>query len=110
MVVFEVFSLCKTIFKFDINITNIASIDITLCLYYNIWKCFYLLYGLEEPEVVARMSSVRKVFLSFRQNSQENTCVGLSFAFCNKAAGWRSITSFNTESGRGAFLSTLREL
>ena len=40
----------------------------------------YLLYVLEESEVVARKSSLKKVFLKISQNSQENICAGFSFA------------------------------
>ena len=32
-----------------------------------------------DKEAVARRCSVRKVFLKTSQNSQENTCVGVSF-------------------------------
>ena len=35
--------------------------------------------NIEKPEVFARMCSVKKVFLKFWQNSQENTCLGVSF-------------------------------
>ena len=63
---------------------------------------FLSTYVLEESEVVARKSSIKKVFLNIPQNSQENICARVSFE--KKAAGWRPATSLNTESGTGAFL------
>ena len=38
----------------------------------NIWTRFYLLYVLEESEVVARKSSLKKMYLKILQYSQEN--------------------------------------
>ena len=59
-------------------------------------------YILEESEVVAWKSSMKREFLNIPQNSQENICAG--FSFCNKTAGWQSVTSLNTESCTCAFL------
>ena len=44
------------------------------------WTNFYLFYELEELEVVAQKSSIKKVLLNIPQNSQENICAGVSFA------------------------------
>ena len=43
-------------------------------------------FELEESEVVARKSSVKKVFLKIPQNSQENICprVSLQYLFCKR--------------------------
>ena len=46
----------------------------------NTWTSFYLLYALEESEVVTWMSSLKKVFLKIPLNSQENICAEVSFA------------------------------
>ena len=46
----------------------------------------FLLTLLEKSEVVARKSSIKKVFLKIPQNLQEN--VGSRVSFCNKALGW----------------------
>ena len=39
------------------------------------------------PEAVARRCSAKKLFLKTLQNSQENTCVGVSFSIKWKASG-----------------------
>ena len=39
------------------------------------------------PEAVARRCSAKKLFLKILQNSQENTCVGVSFSIKLKASG-----------------------
>ena len=44
------------------------------------WTSFYLLYALEESEVVTWKSSLKKVFLKIPLNSQENICAEVSFA------------------------------
>ena len=46
---------------------------------------FLLLHIHEESEVVARKSSVKKVFLKIPQNSQKNMCAGVSFAIKQQA-------------------------
>ena len=43
MVVFKVFSTCKTIFKVDIESQILPELISLWCLYYNIWTRFYLL-------------------------------------------------------------------
>ena len=81
MVVFKAFSPCKTSFKVDIKSLVIPQlISFWCCLYCNILTRFYLLYVLEELEVVARKCSLKKVFLKISQDSQENICTGVSFA------------------------------
>ena len=49
------------------------------------------------PEAVVRGCSVKKVFLEISQNSQENTCVRVSFLMKLQAF-------FNKDSGTGDFL------
>ena len=46
----------------------------------NTWTSFYLLYALEESEVVTRKGSLKKVFLKIPLNSQKNICAEVSFA------------------------------
>ena len=87
MVVFKVFSPCKTISKFDIKSLIMPQLTSVWCFYYDTWTRFYLLYVLEESEVVARKSSLKKVFLKNSQNSQENICAEVSFAIKLKAGG-----------------------
>ena len=48
---------------------------------------FIYFYVLEESEVVAWKSSIKKVFLNIPQNSQENICAGVSFAIKLQAEG-----------------------
>ena len=79
MMVVQVFSICKTIF----NVTNIAWIDTTLMSGHILIYC----YVIAESEVVARKSSMKKVFLNIPQNSQENICAGVSFALKLQAEG-----------------------
>ena len=45
------------------------------------WALFYCLYScdFEHSEEVVQRFSVKEVFFEITQNSQENTCVGLSF-------------------------------
>ena len=47
---------------------------------------FVILY----TEAVTRMCSVKKVFLKMSQNSQENTCVRISFLIKLQASGYRT--------------------
>ena len=78
------------------KVTNMAWIGITLMpllQYLEIYKIYS--YLLEESEVVARNSSMKKVFLKIPQNSQENICAGVS---CNIAASWRPETSLKVVS------------
>ena len=49
-----------------------------LLQYLEIYKIYS--YLVEESEVVARNSSMKKMFLKIPQNSQENICAGVSFA------------------------------
>ena len=44
-------------------------------------------YVVEESEVVAWKSSMKKVFLNIPQNSQENICAGVFFAIKLQAEG-----------------------
>ena len=48
---------------------------------------FIYFYVLEEPEVVAGKSSLKKVFLNIPQNEQENICAGVSFTTKLQAEG-----------------------
>ena len=97
MVISEVFSTCKTIFKVDdFQVTSIASVDITLIFLLQYLNTL-LSYLLEDSEVVARKNSIK--------NSAKSTGKYLRWGLtCNKAAGCRPATSLNTESGTGAFL------
>ena len=91
MVVFKVFSPCKTIFdiktKVDIKSLILPQLISLWCLYYHIWTRFYLLYVLEQSEAVTRKSSLKKVSLKISQHSQENICAGVSFAIKLQAGG-----------------------
>ena len=48
---------------------------------------FIYIYVLEESEVVARNSSIKKVFLNIPQNLQEKICAGVSFTIKLQAEG-----------------------
>ena len=106
IVVFKLISTCKSIFKVDIKTLILPQLTSLWCLYYNTGRRFYLLYVLEESEVVPCKGSIKNVFLKIPQNSQENICAKVS----NKAAGWSPATLLNTESGLGAFLWIVRNL
>ena len=101
MVVFKVFSTCKTTFKVDIKSQIFLELVSLWCLYYNIWTRFIYLYVLEEPEVVARKSSIKMVLYKyFTKFTEKHLRWGI---FCNKAASWWPGTSLNTESGTDVF-------
>ena len=87
MVVFKVFSTCETTFKVAIKSLILSQLISLWCLYYNIWTRFHQLYVLEQSEVVALKSSIKKVFLKIPQNSQENICAEVSFAIKLQAGG-----------------------
>ena len=87
MVVFKVFTPCKTIFKVDIKSPILPQMISLWCLYYNIWTRFYLLFVLEESEVVAWQSSLKKGVLKIHC---KKICVGVSFGFNLKAGGLQS--------------------
>ena len=101
MLVFKLISTCKTIFKADMKTLILPQLTSLLCLYYNISTRFCLSYGLEESEVVAYDSSIKNVFKNPTNFTGKHLHQGL---FCNKAAGWRPVNSFKTESGADAFL------
>ena len=105
----KVFTPSKTIFKVDIKSIMLPQLISLWCLYYNVWARFYLLHVLEESEVVARKSSLKKLFLNkgFAEFTGQHHCRTLC---CNKAASRRPATSLNTESGGGAFLENLQNL
>ena len=101
MLVFKLFSKCKTILKVDMKTLILPQLTSLLCLYYNICTRFCLSYALEESELVTYNSSIKNVF----KNSTNFTGKHLrQRLFCNKAANWRPATSLKTESGTGAFL------
>ena len=102
MVVFKIFTTCKTIFKVDIK-PQILPEPISLwCLYYNIWTRFYLLLCTRRVRSSRLEEFHKKGVLKY---STKFTGKHLRWGhFCNKAAGWRPVTSLNTESGTGAFL------
>ena len=101
MFVFKVFSACKTIyFQSWIKSQILPELISLWCLYYNIWRRFYVL----EERVRSRhlKEFYKKGVLQYSMKfTGKHLCWGL---FCNKAAGWRPITSLNTESVTGAFL------
>ena len=101
MVVFKVFSTCKTIFKVDIKSQILPELISLWCLYYNIWTPFYLLLCTWRVTSSRPEEFYEKGTVKYSTNSQENICAGVSFA----TAGWRSLaTSLKSESGTGAFL------
>ena len=86
MVVFKVFSTCKTIFKVDIKsqiLPELLHFDVFFTISGHVFIYFYVL---EESEVVTRKSSIKEVFL-IPQNSQENIYTGVAFAIKLQAEG-----------------------
>ena len=67
--------------------TNIASFDITLMSLLQYLYTFLSILILEAPEVAARKSSMKKVFLKIPQNFQENICAEVSFTVKLQAGG-----------------------
>ena len=57
----------------------------------------YSWWGLPEAEAVVRRCSVEKVFLEMLQNSQENTCAGVSFLIKLQTSGEIFKNTFFTE-------------
>ena len=108
MMVFKVFSPCKTIFKDDINLLILPELMSLWCLYYNIWtlflttSCTWSVRSSHLEELFKK--GVLKNFTTFTRKHLRR---GL---FYNKVAGWRPVTLLNTKSGRGAFLWILRNL
>ena len=83
----QTFSTCKSIFKVDIKSQILPEwyhFDVFITISGHDFIHFYLL---EESEVVARKSSLKKVFLNIPQNSQENICAGVSFTIKLQAEG-----------------------
>ena len=102
MVVFKVFSMCKTIFKVDIRSQILPRLISLWCLYNTIWTRFYLLLCAWRVRSSRLEEFYEKSVLKY---STKFTGKHLRWSlFCNKAAGWRPVTSLNTESGTGAFL------
>ena len=102
MVVFKVFSTCKTIFKVDIKSQILLELISLWCLYNNIWTRFYRLSCTWRVRSSRLEEFYKKVVLKYSTKfTEKHLRWGL---FCNKSAGWRSVTSLNTESGTGAFL------
>ena len=93
----------KTIFKVDIKLQILWQLISLWCQYYNIWTRFYLLlctwtFRSSRPEELYKKGVVKY--------STKFTGKHLRWIlFPNKAAGWRSVTSVNTESRIDAFLS-----
>ena len=64
-------------------------------------------YCTEFSEAVARRCSVKEVFLTITQISQEKTCAEVSFLIKLQAAGLQLCSK--RDSGTGVFLSILRD-
>ena len=102
MVVFKVFSTCKTIFKVDIKSQILPELISLWCLYNNTWTRFYLLLCTWRFRSSRLEEFYKKGVLKY---SIKFTVKHLRWGFfCNKATGWKPVTSLNTESGTGAFL------
>ena len=102
MVVFKVFSTCKTIFKVIIKSQILPGLISLWCLYCNIWTRFYLLLCTWRVRRSRLEKFYKKDVLKY---STKFTGKHLRWGFfCNKAAARRPVTSLNTESGTGAFL------
>ena len=102
MVVFKVFSTCKTIFKVDIKSQILPKLISLWCLYNNMWTRFYLLLCTWRVRSSRLEEFYKKGLLKY---STKFTGKHLRWGlFCNKTSGLRPVTSLNTESGTGAFL------
>ena len=102
MVVFKVFSTCKTIFKVDIRSQILPELISLWCLYNNIWTRFYLLLCTWRVKSSRLEEFCKKGVLKY---STKFTGKDLRWSFfCNKAAGWRPVTLLDTESGTGTFM------
>ena len=88
----------KPFFRGDIKSQILPELISLWCFITISGHVFLYFYVLEEPEVVVRKISIKKVFLNIPHNSQKNICAGVSFAIT-----WRPATSLNTEFDIGAF-------
>ena len=71
-----------------------------------VWSMDETLVGTEESAVaVIRRCSVNKAFWKILQNSQENTCAGVSF---NEFSGVETCNFIKSDSSKGVFLWILR--
>ena len=101
MVVFKVFSTCKTILKVDIRSQILPELTSLWCLYNIIWTRFCLLLCIWRVRSSCLEEFYKKDVLKY---STKFTGKHLRWGlFCNKAADWRPVTSLNTESSTGAF-------
>ena len=67
------------------KVTNIGyHYDVSITITGHVFNYFYVL---EESEVVAWKSFIKKVFLNIPQNLQENICAGVSFIIKLQAEG-----------------------
>ena len=67
------------------KVTNIEyHYDVSITISGHVFNYFYVL---EEPEVVAWKSFIKKMFLNIAQNLQENICAGVSFTIKRQAEG-----------------------
>ena len=67
------------------KVTNIGYYyDVSITITGHVFNYFYVL---EESEVVAWKSFIKKVFLNIPQNLQENICAGVSFIIKLQAEG-----------------------
>ena len=79
MVVFKVFSTCKTTFKVDIKSQIFPELISIWCLYYNIWTRFIYFYVLEfYKNGVLKYST---------KSGKGNICAGVSFVLKLQAGG-----------------------
>ena len=102
MMVFKVFSTCKTICKVDIKSQILPELISLWCLSYNIWTRFYLLLCTWRVRSSRPEEFYKKGVLKY---STKFTGKHLRWdLFCNKVAAWRPATSLNTKSGAGAYL------
>ena len=79
MVVFKVFSTCKTISKVDIKSQILPELITLWCLYYNIWTRFYLILCTWRVRSSRPEEFYQKGALENSTNLQENICAGVSF-------------------------------
>ena len=77
----------KPFFKGDIKSQILPELISLWCFITISGHVFLYFYVLEEPEVVVRKISIKKVFLNIPHNSQKNICAEVSFAIsCNLEA------------------------
>ena len=82
MMIFKVFPPCKAIIKVDIKI---------LPQLISLWRLYYLKSQINRQEELLK----KGVLKNFTKFTGKHLRQGL---FSNKAAGWKSVTSLNTES------------